>query len=97
MLEIDKGISVVKFSAMWCAPCKLLNPIMKKIVEEFPKVKVFPIDVDDQPQLAKTYKIRNLPSVIFIRDGQEVNRIVGTAKIDAFRKVLREITKDQAA
>ncbi len=97
MLDIDTGISAVKFGAMWCAPCKTLNPVMKKMVEEFPKVKLLSIDVDDQPQLAKTYKIRNLPTVILFKDGQEVNRIVGTAKAEAFRKVLKDLTKEKAA
>jgi thioredoxin 1 len=97
MLNIDSGISAVKFGASWCGPCKLLIPMMKKIEAEFPKIRLLSVDVEDNPKAAKEYRIRRLPTVILFRDGQEVNRVVGAASIDSFRKILRDLSKDQAA
>lgn len=97
MLNIDNGISLVKFAATWCAPCKVVAKTIDKVKPEFAEVNFQEIDVDDHPNLAKDYKIRSVPTVIVFRSGEEVTRLVGSVKIDALRKVLRDITKERAA
>lgn len=96
MLDID-GISLVKFSATWCAPCKVVAKTIDKIKTEFTDVKFQEIDVDDNPILAKDYKIRSVPTVILLKNGEEVTRLIGSVKIDALRKALRDVLKDRAA
>jgi len=97
MLEIDNGISLVKFAATWCGPCKVLSRTLDKVTPEFPTVNFQEVDVDDHPELAKDYKIRSVPTVIVFRNGEELTRLVGSVKVDALRKSLRDITKEQAA
>lgn len=99
MLDIDNGISLVKFAATWCAPCKVVSSTIKRIEPEFESVKFQEIDVDDVPNLAKDYKIRSVPTVIVFKDGVEHTRVVGTLKVDALRNILREAvkSKEQAA
>ena len=97
-MDFDAGICAVKFGASWCGPCKSLEPIMDKMKEEFsPGVKFFAVDVEEAPQLAKTHRIRSLPTVILLRDGQEVRRLVGAVKTDPVRKAFRDLVKDRAA
>jgi thioredoxin 1 len=94
---VAKGCSVVKFGAEWCAPCKRMATIIKKVLSEFENVKLQEVDVDDDPVAAKDYKIRSVPTVILTRDGQEVNRLVGLTQTEALRKALRDLVKEKAA
>jgi thioredoxin 1 len=97
MLDINEGISLVKFGATWCAPCKTVSGTIKKVEQEFPTIKFSEIDVDDNPGLAKDYKIKSVPTVILFKDGEIITQMVGALKIDALRKVLRDNVKDIAA
>ena len=96
-MDFDAGICAVKFGASWCGPCKTIEPIMSKMKEEFSDVTFFTVDVEEAPQLAKTHRIRSLPTVILLRDGQEVHRLVGAVKTAPIRKAFRDLVKDQAA
>lgn len=95
MLDIDNGISLVKFAATWCAPCRTVAGTIKRVQPEFSGVKFQEVDVDDYPSLAKDYKIRSVPTVIVFRNGDEITRFVGSIKVDALRKALRDVTKDR--
>ena len=97
MLDIDNGISLVKFAATWCAPCKVVAKTIDKIKTEFTEVKFQEIDVDDNPELSKDYKIKSVPTVIVFKNGEEVTRLIGSVKVDALRKALRDVLKDRAA
>jgi thioredoxin 1 len=92
MLDIDKGISLVKFSATWCGPCKMMASTIQKVEPEFPTVKFHDIDVDDFSNLAVDYKIRSVPTVIVFKDGEEITRLVGALKADILRKTLQGVT-----
>lgn len=97
MLNIENGVFAIKFGADWCAPCKVVDKILEKMSSEFPTVTIKHVNVDDSPEIAKQYKIRNLPTVIFTVDGQEVERVLGAAKTDPFRKIFRDLSKNTEA
>jgi thioredoxin 1 len=97
MLNINDGVSLVKFAATWCAPCKTVASTIQKVQPEFEDVRFQEIDVDDVPELAKGYKIKSVPTVILFKDGAEITRLVGSVKIDSLRKAIRDVVKDQAA
>ena len=64
----------IYFSAPWCGPCKQLSPIMDEVGM---KVEVQKVNVDDNPQLAQHYGVRNVPTVVLTEDGNEIGRKVG--------------------
>lgn len=97
MLNINNGVSLVKFAAAWCAPCKVLSKTLKRVEPDFPTVSFQEIDVDDHPNLAKDYQIRSVPTIIVFRNSEEVARLVGSVPVDALRKVIRDAVKDIAA
>lgn len=97
MLNINNGISFVKFTAAWCAPCKVLSKTIQRVEPDFPTVNFQAIDVDDNPDLAKDYKIRSVPTVIVFKDGEEVTRLIGSVMVEALRKAIRDVVKDIAA
>lgn len=89
--EIElSGICAIKFYAEWCGPCKHMEPVIKKLESEFPATKFLYIDVDESPDMARKYKIRTLPTVLIVKDGQEVNRVTGMTLIEPLRKIFRE-------
>jgi len=93
----DNGLFVLKFGAMWCAPCKAIEPSLKKLEAEHPGISFISVDVDEHPELAKKYRIRALPTVILLKDGKEAIRIDGAALITPLRKAFRDFIGEQAA
>lgn len=69
---------LVDFGAVWCGPCKALEPIVKDVAKEYAgKLKVVKIDIDDSPGIASRYGIRGVPTVIVVKGGRELKRQVG--------------------
>lgn len=84
------GLCVLKFGATWCGPCKRLEPVVEKLAGEFTDVVFLSVDVDDGPALGKSYNIKSVPTLVFLKDGQEFKRHTGLSLLDPLRKVLRD-------
>ena len=70
---------VLDFGAAWCGPCKQLAPIIDELSEEFAgRIAVGKCDIEEADDLTMEYGIRNVPTVIFIKDGKIVDRFVGS-------------------
>ena len=74
----DDKLLVVDFFATWCGPCKKLSPTLDEVSEEFAdRVNIVKVDVDESEDLAMTYGIRSVPTVLFFKNGQQVDKFVG--------------------
>lgn len=81
------GPVLVDFTAVWCQPCKQLDPIVKQLADEWSgKVKVVKLDVDDNPQLAMDYTVMGVPTLMLFMAGQPVERITGFQPKDRLQK-----------
>jgi thioredoxin 1 len=86
--------AVIDFWAEWCGPCRMLTPIVKELSQEFEgRVVVGKVDVDGNPAISGKYGIRNIPTLLFFKNGQVVDKQVGVvpkgalvAKIEALLK-----------
>lgn len=79
------------FSAPWCGPCKMLGPVMNRVAE---KHEVEKIIVDDQPDVAREYQIRSIPTVLIVDEqGQVLARAIGTKKEQEYYDMFEEATK----
>jgi len=69
---------LVDFWADWCAPCKIIAPIVEELAGEYDgKIKFAKLDVDTNPKVATTYGIRGIPTLLIFKDGSPVDQVVG--------------------
>lgn len=78
VLKSDKPI-LIDFYADWCGPCKMLSPIVEQVAKENEDIKVVKVNVDNNQDLAVKYGIVSIPTLVAIKNGEEVNRMVGVA------------------
>jgi thioredoxin 1 len=77
LLENEKLV-IVDFWATWCGPCRMLSPILDEVEEEMAdKIAVVKVNVDDADEIAMRYRIMSIPTLIFFKGGQMVDRTVG--------------------
>ncbi len=90
VLKADK-LSVIDFWAPWCGPCLALGPTIEALAKEYDgKVIVGKVNVDENPQLSINYGITSIPAVLFIKNGQVVDKQVGAAPKSAFEKKIQQ-------
>lgn len=70
---------LVDFSAEWCGPCKKLAPVLQELAADTPDVKIVQVDIDESKQLAKTYRVRSVPTLILFKQGEPVSQHRGLA------------------
>ena len=69
---------VVDFWAEWCAPCRIIAPVVEELASEYEgKIKVGKMDVDQNPQSSMSYGIRSIPTLLFFKDGKPVDQLLG--------------------
>ncbi len=77
VLQADQLV-VVDFGATWCGPCKKLDPIMEELIVEYDgKAKIRKVDVGEAPGVAQRYRVLSVPQVLFFKNGEIVDNIVG--------------------
>jgi thioredoxin 1 len=81
---------LIKFYADWCAPCKTINPIIKEIITEKPYLKLININVETNPEIARQYDIRSIPTIIKTdKKGKLITGITGTHNKETIIKTLQ--------
>ena len=83
---------MVDFGAAWCGPCNMIAPYMDQLAEEYAgKAKVFKADIDECQGLAAKYRIMNVPTVLYFKGGQVVDKNVGGAAKQVFEDKLKKL------
>ncbi|MEA3485636.1 MAG: thioredoxin [Candidatus Aerophobetes bacterium] len=83
---------MIDFWAEWCAPCHMIVPLVEKMAKEYQgKVKVGRLNVDENPDIAAKYGIRGIPTLLFFKNGQLADRIVGVAPEQALSEKLENL------
>lgn len=75
---------VVDFFAEWCGPCKMLSPILESMSPEFEgKLEIVKVDIDEASDVAQEYGVTSVPTLVVIKEGKEVDRMVGFQSKDS--------------
>ena len=96
--EFDKEVLkssqpvLVDFSATWCGPCQMMGPVMEKLATEFEgKVKVAKVDIDECSDLATKYNIMSVPSMLFFKNGEIKDQVVGAVPAEHLSEKLNSL------
>jgi thioredoxin 1 len=80
---------VVDFWAVWCGPCRMIAPAIEQLADEYAgKIKVGKVNVDDNQDLAATYRVNSIPQVFIVKGGEIKDRIVGAQPKNAFQAAI---------
>lgn len=86
--ELKNGRVVVDFYAVWCGPCKMLAPVVEKVVEENPEITLLRVNVDENEELSSRYNIVSIPTLLYFKDGKMINGNVGYIGESEVKKLL---------
>ncbi len=79
-LVANQGLMMVDFWAEWCEPCRAIAPVLEELAEASEgRVTLMKVNVDENPGLAARYGIRSIPTILFVKEGRVVDRVVGAA------------------
>jgi thioredoxin 1 len=82
---------LVDFWAAWCGPCRMIGPIVEELATEYAgKLKIAKVNVDNSQNVAVTFGIHSIPTLIFFKDGKEVNRIIGAVSKESLKSTVEE-------
>lgn len=80
----SNGISLVDFWAPWCGPCRMIAPVIEELAEEFEgKANICKVNTDEEQDLAVKYGVRSIPTIIFMKDGEVVDTMIGASSKQA--------------
>lgn len=77
-----KDLVIMDFSATWCMPCRMLKPILERVVDKFPDVQFYNVDIDDSEDIAKRYRIFSVPTLVAFKQGKKLDTLVGLNSFD---------------
>jgi thioredoxin 1 len=90
-IETYEGLAVVDFWATWCAPCRMIAPIVEALATEYAgTVKVAKLDVDNNTKTSARFNVRSIPTILFFKDGKLVDQVVGAVPRPALEAKFKE-------
>lgn len=89
-IESGKPV-VIDFWATWCGPCIKLGPVVEELAEKHPDVTIGKLNIDENDEVASANRVRNIPTVLFFKDGELKERSVGLVKLSDLESKLQSI------
>ncbi|KAF9680119.1 hypothetical protein SADUNF_Sadunf06G0087000 [Salix dunnii] len=83
----DGKIVLANFSATWCGPCRQIAPLYSELSEKYPSLLFLLVDVDELPDFSTSWEIKATPTFFFLRDGQQLDKLVGANKPELQKKI----------
>lgn len=89
----SKDLVLIDFWAPWCAPCKMLAPIIKELAEEYKKkkVKILKLNIDKNPKIAMKFKVMSIPTILIFKKGKVAKQLVGLQTKEEIKKIIDKL------
>lgn len=90
-VEGGEGLAMVDFWAEWCGPCRMVAPIVEQLANEYDgRLTVAKLDVDSNPRTSARFNVRSIPSILFFKDGEHVDTVVGAVPKPQLERKIEE-------
>lgn len=89
VLKSDRPV-LLDFWASWCTPCSMLSPVVDEVANETPSIKVGKINIDEEEDLASRFNVMSIPTLVYIKDGNVINTIVGVVPKTSILQMVQE-------
>lgn len=82
---LEQEITVIDFWAEWCGPCRMVGPVIEELAEDNPNIAIGKVNVDENPKSAADFGIRSIPAVLFFKNGELVDKLIGANPKSAYQ------------
>lgn len=83
-------MELLDFYADWCGPCQMMKPIVAEFEKAHPEVKVRAVNIDEEEELASEYGVSGIPCLVFLKEGKEIDRVVGVTPLAKLERILEK-------
>lgn len=88
--DTAQGVTLTDFWATWCGPCRMQSPVVEKLSEEMANVKFFKMDVDQNPEVPRSFQIMSIPTLLIKKDGEVVDKVIGYHSKEQLQQLLQQ-------
>ncbi len=94
----SSDVVMVDFWAVWCGPCQMVAPIVDELAQEYQgRLKVMKLNTDEAPEVAGKYQIMSIPSILFFKGGEVVEKVVGARSKQQFKEIIDSLLSQSSA
>jgi thioredoxin 1 len=89
---LNDEYTLMAFKAPWCFPCKAMEPILRSVLNLFSDMKFISVNIDEDTKLATEYEVRQIPTLLLVKDNNEVDRLVGSHSAEQIKEFISKRT-----